>query len=229
MAARLAACYAPSLASDITLVCEGEYFFVHKAILCDKSPIMALCIANVCVYEVTDFRPFILKCLLDYMYYGDYDQTPTPSPESIKYMQDNSDDGNLDEFEAMAFALADSWVYHGLVRCIGDRFGVTILADLAMIRLVGLVNDDWSAEAFRELLYETAHKSDNPEYQDYLVHKASEYICELRPIGFFSWKPCKDSVLGAMVLWIETEDPFPPRSSQALSDSVLRPASPRAP
>ncbi|KAI0813169.1 BTB/POZ protein [Xylaria sp. FL0064] len=70
--------------SDLTLVCKGRQFYVHKNIVCSQSPVINAAIngrfmeTRINTIEV-DFDLDVLQCTLDYMYKGSYAATP-PSP-----------------------------------------------------------------------------------------------------------------------------------------------------
>ncbi|KAI1751274.1 BTB/POZ protein [Xylaria castorea] len=171
--------------SDLTLVCEGQEFQVHKAIVCAQSPVLATALkggfkeAKTNTFHVADFDPTTVKCMLDYMYTGKYEQMPPG------FCDDNKDQAQATENDKNKSS-SGTWIYHGLVNCIADYFWLPELAKMATVILDRLTQEDWSEDAFCDLLYGTHGRTRNSNFRIMLATRATDHIGELTARGLFN-------------------------------------------
>ncbi|KAI0554555.1 hypothetical protein F4679DRAFT_596487 [Xylaria curta] len=133
-------------------------------------------------YHVIDFDPTTVKCMIDYMYAGKYGQTPPGS------CGDNKDQAQTieDNKKQCGKSKSEVWIYHGLVNCIADFFGVPELAKMATSILDGLAQNDWSEDAFCSLLYGTLGRTTDEGFRTMLVTRAVDHLGELTARGLFN-------------------------------------------
>ncbi|KAI0858645.1 BTB/POZ protein [Xylaria cubensis] len=164
--------------ADFKIVCKDQEFQVHKIIVCAQSPVIAAALkgyfeeSKTNTYHVTDFDPTIVKCMIDYMYAGEYAQMP---PD---YRSDNKDQAQTTESRV--------WIYHGLVNCIADYFNVPELAEKATSTLDGLIKKHWSEDAFCNLFYETLGRTTDKGFRTMLATGAMDHLDELMARGLFN-------------------------------------------
>ncbi|TRX97131.1 hypothetical protein FHL15_001925 [Xylaria flabelliformis] len=169
--------------ADLKIVCKDQEFQVHKVIVCAQSPVLAAALkgaksltrsqeSKTNTYHVTDFDPTIVKCMIDYMYAGEYSQTP---PD---YRNDSKDQAQTTESKV--------WIYHGLVNCIADYFDVPELAEKATSTLDRLIQKHWSEDAFCNLFYETLGRTTDKGFRTMLATAAMDHLGELTARGLFN-------------------------------------------
>ncbi|KAI1283945.1 hypothetical protein F5Y07DRAFT_407493 [Xylaria sp. FL0933] len=169
--------------SDLTLVCKGRQFYVHKNIVCSQSPVINAAIngrfveARTNTIEV-DFDPDVLQCMLDYMYKGSYAATPrSPADES---QQDES--GN----EPARVTTTDTLLHLVRVNGIADYYGVTGLAESSTSKIYTTLRADWSTDAFCKLLEEFRNLTGDRAVSQLLARIACEKIFDLMDKDLFS-------------------------------------------
>ncbi|KAI0455893.1 hypothetical protein F5B21DRAFT_502917 [Xylaria acuta] len=78
------------------------------------------------------------------------------------------------------------WIYHGLVNCIADYFCLPGLAKMATAMLDRLTQEDWSEDAFSDLLYGTHGRTGDKDFRVMLATRATDHIGELTARGLFT-------------------------------------------
>ncbi|KAJ2990351.1 hypothetical protein NUW58_g2997 [Xylaria curta] len=174
--------------SDLTLVCEDQEFQVHKAIVCTQSPVVAAAMkggykeAQTNTFHIADFKPTTVKCMLDYMYTGKYEEVPPGCSDDNKGQDSTSKE------------ISATWLYHGLVNCIADYFRLPGLASLATVTLDKLIHKDWSAAAFCCLLSGTREKTGDDDFRVMMAARAADHIGELLAWDLFDGSDPNDDM-----------------------------------
>ncbi|KAI1156349.1 hypothetical protein F4825DRAFT_446541 [Nemania diffusa] len=151
--------------SDFTIVCEGEEFRVHKAIVCPQSPVIAAALksefkeAGTNTMEV-NFDAGTLECMLDFIYTGRYSDTPfqptqlaQPTSTSAGNQPAESTANNEGEnTPATLPTISDILIHHACVNIIANYYGVSDLAKTSANRIQTVLQSTWSADAFCELI-----------------------------------------------------------------------------
>ncbi|KAI8945265.1 hypothetical protein F4801DRAFT_584573 [Xylaria longipes] len=157
--------------SDLTLVCEDQEFRVHKNIE-----------AKTNTFHVAEFDLTTVKCMLDYMYTGKYEQMPPGCCDKDKDQAQTTENGKNDSVKNNN----ETWIYHGPVNCIADCFDLPELAKMATATLERLTQEDWSEDAFCDLLHRTHSRTGDIGYRDMLATRAADRISELIERGLFN-------------------------------------------
>ncbi|KAI1200359.1 BTB/POZ protein [Nemania serpens] len=173
--------------SDFTLVCEDQKFRVHKSIVCAQCPVFAAATkggfkeAETNTFHVVDFKPVTLKCMLQYMYTGKYEEKPhcCPNDNVQEPSQENDNDDSTKN-------ISERWIHHGLVNCIADFFRLPELAKMSVATLDEITQKDWSANAFCDLLYATLGKTGDQGFHLLLATRAADHIDHLTAMGLFN-------------------------------------------
>ncbi|KAI0405966.1 hypothetical protein F4802DRAFT_596639 [Xylaria palmicola] len=174
--------------SDLTIMCEGQEFHVHKAIVCTQSPIIAAAMksnfkeAKTNTIEV-NFDLITLKCMLDYLYKGDYEEKPTgfakplsststlPGPASITPQQGSKEPPDT--------SINDILLYHAYVNFIADYYAVGGLSQMTLTKLKKVLDENWSGKVFYEFLKQTKDRIGDNNLRQLLVDMAASHIVEL--------------------------------------------------
>ncbi|KAI0474416.1 BTB/POZ protein [Xylaria cf. heliscus] len=173
--------------SDLTLLCEDQEFRVHKNIVCSQSPVLAAAFkggfqeSKTNEFHVVDFSPTTLKCMIDYMYTRGYKKMPDGCRNDGK---DQAQTTNNDKHTSTK--IAETWIYHGRVNCIADYFCLPELAKMATTTLDRLTKENWSEDAFCDLLDEIHGKTGDNGFRDMLAQRATDHISELTARGLFN-------------------------------------------
>ncbi|KAI1126471.1 hypothetical protein F5Y10DRAFT_267133 [Nemania abortiva] len=185
--------------SDFTIECEGQEFRVHKNIVCPQSPVIAAAMnghfkeAKTDVFHVVEFTPATVKCMLDYMYTGKYEDMPPGCPKDNKDQEPTAESDN--NHSAKITSPSRIWVHHGLVNCIADFFVIPDLAKMSIAAVHKLTHTDhWSADAFCDLLYATIEKTGDCNFRCLLATRAADHIGELTQRGLFNGSDLSDEI-----------------------------------
>ncbi|KAI0554552.1 hypothetical protein F4679DRAFT_579577 [Xylaria curta] len=155
--------------SDFTLVCKGQEFRVHKSIICPQSSVIAAALksefkeAKTNTIEV-NFEPAILKCMLDYMYTGNYEDPAKP----VQPLQD------AQPFQPSQTAQTAQPISRGSP------------AKLSATKIGELLYKRWSADAFCDLVRESKGSTGDKNLQEVLTRSAVSHMFELMSKNLFS-------------------------------------------
>ncbi|KAI0424161.1 hypothetical protein F5Y09DRAFT_348008 [Xylaria sp. FL1042] len=183
--------------SDLTLVCKGEEFRVHKAIVCSQSPMIATAVAGhfkearTATMEV-DFDLEILKCMLDYMYKGKYDTTPARPTQPTQPVQSTQDAESSEASPAKESkqkdcpTIDDILLHNARVNGIADYYGVADLANLSASTISQVLEKNWSADRFCNLIQKIAGLTADENIRQSLARAATLHVTDLLDEDVFS-------------------------------------------
>ncbi|KAI0114525.1 BTB/POZ protein [Nemania sp. FL0031] len=189
--------------SDLTIVCKDHEFRVHKSIVCAQSPVLAAAMkgpfkeASTNTFHVEEFGPSTVKCMLYYMYTGKYVEKPPSSLENIDDQVSESTSGS--DNNCSAETRSRTWVHHGLLTCIADFFDVPDLRKMSIAALDKLIQDDWSADAFCDLLCKTIDRTSDHDFYFLLATRAADHLGELTKRELFSGSDPSDELAPAVL------------------------------
>ncbi|KAI0206920.1 hypothetical protein F4808DRAFT_405813 [Astrocystis sublimbata] len=178
--------------SDLTLLCEDQEFRVHKSVVCILSPVIAASMkegfteAKTSTLKV-EFDAKILKCMLDFMYMGTYEYAPQGSEPTSSEGGNPQAQGNSTDTQAkQALILSDSLIHHAKVNSIADYYGLATLATFSVNEIEKLLTENWSADAFCDLLQEAIGSTGDKGFRQSIVKWASNNVFELMDKDLFS-------------------------------------------
>ncbi|KAI1113037.1 BTB/POZ protein [Nemania sp. NC0429] len=175
--------------SDFILVCGDEKFSVHKNIVCAQSPVIAAAMegqfmeAETNIFQVNDFKPVTLECMVQYMYTGKYEEKPLCRRNDEQNEEPNMES---DSDHSADRSISERWIHHGLVNCIADFFHLPALAKMSIATLDEITQEEWSAGAFRDLLCETLGKTGDKDFHHLLATRAADHIGPHTEMGLFN-------------------------------------------
>ncbi|KAI0442418.1 BTB/POZ protein [Xylaria telfairii] len=174
--------------SDLTLVCEDQEFQVHKGIVCSQSPVLDAALkgnfqeAKTNTFHVVTFNPTTVKCMLDYMYTGNYAQTPSSCCNESKDQAQTTENDK----DCSVKSDTETWLHHGFVNCVADYFCVPELAKMAVAALDKLTREHWSEDAFCDLMYGTHGRTGDDGFRVMMATRAVDHLGELTARGLFN-------------------------------------------
>ncbi|KAI0509421.1 hypothetical protein F5B22DRAFT_658171 [Xylaria bambusicola] len=177
--------------SDLTLMCKGREFKVHKAIVCTQSPIIDRMIKSKLKEAQTNtievkFELHILKCMLNYMYTTDY-KVELPSTEENSKQEASAQPAANKRVQVFP-TTAEVLLYHAHVNDIAEYYDVTDLAVLSAERIACLLQKPFSAETFCDFIEKTEGLTGDQNLQQKLTAIAASNIVALLEKDFFSTK-----------------------------------------
>ncbi|KAI1751272.1 hypothetical protein F4782DRAFT_547687 [Xylaria castorea] len=206
--------------SDLTLVCEGREFRVHKAIICMQSPVIATALKSKFKEAETNTMEVIfpftaMKRMLHYMYTGDYAVESTEHVSLPQSVQPNPANGSEQlaqsaqitdgEEQPTATTVSEALICHARVNSIADYYDVKGLAKLSANRILKLLSERWSADAFCDLI-EAVGSTGDKHLREVIVHAAAVNVSELVRKDIFSEGMVANDI-AAEVLKVSTENP----------------------
>ncbi|KAE8355900.1 hypothetical protein BDV28DRAFT_145699 [Aspergillus coremiiformis] len=140
--------------SDLTLICQGKQFRVHKAVICSQSPVLAAaCDGNFQealsgTIDVTQFDTSTVDCMIQFLYAGEYDCSRAAERTCPA-------DGTMDEDLAQAISgstMAVMLLPHIHVAAIADYYNVSALKENVNERIAQIFGSHWSSKGFAALV-----------------------------------------------------------------------------
>ncbi|KAI0160590.1 hypothetical protein GGR57DRAFT_519466 [Xylariaceae sp. FL1272] len=174
--------------SDLTLECEnGAVFNAHKAIVCLHSPVIARALSGEFIEAKTDtikidFDIGSVKCLIDFMYMGDYSLTSNSASnilerddEPTTEVPNGNDNGNTD----LQPSTTESLICHARMNNVADYYDIASLATLSREKIENILKTEWSVEYYPAFLRKTIHMTNDREFFRLLGSYAVKHIDEL--------------------------------------------------
>ncbi|KAI1420403.1 hypothetical protein F5Y12DRAFT_719579 [Xylaria sp. FL1777] len=178
--------------SDFTLICHGQKFGLHKAIVCLQSSVMANNLrsgpgeatANI-LYFPFDIES--VKRLLEFMYTGDYKLSPDPALEllslgmsrdsGVEFAIDSPKSGSNNGRDDLSSA-PGGLACHARMDSIASYYDIPPLGALAISKINKALANEWSADSFCDLVRDSLD-STSDQYHRMLAAKAVEHVDEL--------------------------------------------------
>ncbi|KAI1358909.1 hypothetical protein F5Y08DRAFT_350156 [Xylaria arbuscula] len=149
--------------SDLTIVCQGVEFAAHRFTVCAHSQVLTAALAGNFSEAKSktinmDFDLNSVKRFLEFLYTGDYHETPDP---------------------------ALSWICHCRMNSVADYYNVARLSAISLAKLEGGLRSEWCAKSFCALLLECLNKIGNRDTLCLLGNIAAEHYDELATFQLF--------------------------------------------
>lgn len=158
--------------TDLTIVCQGREFRVHKAILCPQSDVISkICNIDMLekrtgVIEHKEFDAETVERMIEFAYKKDYDATRRPRYEPVQQLEDpivnmdslaiedTSTTGGvtlpqndaeamvLDDNEPAELTTTDKWVIHARVHGLAEYYDMPELRDHTYDRFMSVANHE---------------------------------------------------------------------------------------
>ncbi|KAI0420643.1 hypothetical protein F5X98DRAFT_371620 [Xylaria grammica] len=190
--------------SDLTLVCHGQKYGLHKAIVCSQSAVMASDLRGGVREATTNFlhAPFdteSIKRLIEFLYTGDYQLSPDPALDllSSSMSRDSGVDFDTDsdspkpdpstdkDEPGTPSSVPEGLACHARMDSIASYYDIPALTALARAKVDEILVHAWSADAFCALLASSPDATGDREYYRLLAGKAVEHADELAARGAF--------------------------------------------
>ncbi|TFB05534.1 hypothetical protein CCMA1212_003178 [Trichoderma ghanense] len=151
--------------SDLTVVCRGTEFKLHKVIACLQSPVFLAAVnsdfqeGRTGVIKIDQFDPETVRRLVEFLYTGDYDrqpQEPQPAQEQTQ-----------------------GTVLHVRVNAIADYYGVKALGHLATQKVKQAFQDNWDPKTFMITAKEALGASGDKTLHDSMARIAAQNMTDL--------------------------------------------------
>ncbi|KAL7792146.1 hypothetical protein V8C37DRAFT_380910 [Trichoderma ceciliae] len=164
--------------SDLTLVCQGQDFKIHKLVACPQSPVFAAAVkgefkeAQTGVIHIELFDSETVRRMVEFLYTGNYDnqsqeqsKAVTAAPRGVKSQHEDSSAPKATGANPPVATLvpAEDMLHHVRVNAIADYYGIQGLTLLANQKIQEAYQSKWDATAFlglaKEALSVTGDKS----------------------------------------------------------------------
>ncbi|KAL6891720.1 BTB/POZ protein [Trichoderma longibrachiatum] len=162
--------------SDLTVVCRGTEFKLHKVIACLQSPVFLAAVnsdfqeGRTGVIKIDQFDPETVRRLVEFLYTGDYDRLPQ-EPQPV-----------LEEQTQGAVTIdpdTPSTVLHVRVNAIADYYGVKALGHLATHKVQQAFQDKWDPKTFMITAKEALGASGDKALHDSMARIAAQNMTDL--------------------------------------------------
>ncbi|KAL7810873.1 BTB/POZ protein [Trichoderma gracile] len=152
--------------SDLTVVCRGTEFKLHKIIACLQSPVFLAAVnsdfqeGRTGVIKIDQFDPETVRCLVEFLYTGDYDSQPHQELQPVQEQTRGT-------------------VLHVRVNAIADYYGVKALGHLATQKVEQAFQDKWDPKVFLITAKEALGASGDKTLHDSMAKIAAENMTAL--------------------------------------------------
>ncbi|EHK24280.1 uncharacterized protein TRIVIDRAFT_54366 [Trichoderma virens Gv29-8] len=146
--------------SDLTLVCQGKEFKIHKVVACPQSPVFSAAVSGefkesqTGVIEIELFDSETVRRMVEFLYTGNYDCN---QPQ-----EQNTDT-----------------LTHVRVNAIADYYGIHRLTLLANQKIQQVYQDKWNAKAFLASTREALDNTGDKKLHSVMALLAAQHLEEL--------------------------------------------------
>ncbi|RFU76155.1 hypothetical protein TARUN_6097 [Trichoderma arundinaceum] len=174
--------------SDLTFVCQGQEFKIHKLVVCSQSPVLAAAIkgqfkeAQTGVIQIDGFDVETVRRMVEFLYMGDYDiQHPEEDKAVTAAPSGANEEVNLDPEATSTAPLvpAQDTLHHVRVNAIADYYDVQGLALLATQKIRLAYQSNWDAKAFLSSAIEALGATGDESLHGMLALLAAQNLEEL--------------------------------------------------
>ncbi|KAL6699148.1 hypothetical protein J3F84DRAFT_365053 [Trichoderma pleuroticola] len=184
--------------SDLTLVCQGKEFKIHKVVACPQSPVLSAAISGefkesqTGVVQIELFDSETVRRMVDFLYTGNYDCGYPPSqntagthavtPAAVKSTSTStpaSKTTNTTLPAPVASASTQDTLAHVRVNAIADYYGIQGLTLLANQKIQQAYQAKWDAKAFLTSAKETLDNTGDKKLHGMMALLAAQHLEEL--------------------------------------------------
>ncbi|KAL7929631.1 BTB/POZ protein [Trichoderma chlorosporum] len=186
--------------SDLTLICQGKEFKIHKVVACPQSPVFSAAVSGefkeskTGVIEIELFDSETVRRMVEFLYTGNYDcdqppkqktaTTDAASPAAtVKTAKTASCPLSTTSKEALpappATASTHETLTHVRVNAIADYYGIHGLTLLANQKIQQAYQSKWDAQAFLTSAKETLDNSGDKKLHNMMALLAAQNLEEL--------------------------------------------------
>lgn len=208
--------------SDLKLVCQGQEFKVHKAIVCTQSPVLAAALnggfqeAATDTININEFDAGTVKRMVVFMYGEDYgDDAKERGLENV-LEPENAEVGivNQDGDESSSLPTStppnpllpttlptttEILLHHVKVNAIADYYDMPPLKQLANAKIQNILETNWSANNFSDVVKEAFNSTSDTALHEIITSTAIAHIEELiEHEDFMAVKVISDFALGIL-------------------------------
>ncbi|KAJ3454150.1 hypothetical protein MRS44_018044 [Fusarium solani] len=179
--------------SDFTLVCQEQQFYLHKAIVCPQSPVIAAALqrefqeARTKVLNVEAFDVATLRRMVNFMYTGEYEVgymletscSATDHETEVSRPRVDVTEWHPPHQQTERTEVTEALLCHVRVNAIADYYNIPKLAQLANSKIQSILRDCWSAESFSHVVKEVSASTGDVALHDIITSTAAYHIEEL--------------------------------------------------
>ncbi|KAH6952495.1 hypothetical protein BKA56DRAFT_504789 [Ilyonectria sp. MPI-CAGE-AT-0026] len=179
--------------SDFTLVCQGQQFYLHQAIICPQSPVIAGALqgefqeARTKVLNVEAFDLATVRRMVTFMYTEEYEvgsvdetsgSTTDHEPEVLQPEVDVSG-WHPPHQQPERTEVTEALLCHVRVNAIADCYNIPKLTQQANSKIQCILRDSWQAESFSHVVKEVLSSTGDAILQEDMTSTAADHIGEL--------------------------------------------------
>ncbi|KAF4632577.1 hypothetical protein G7Y89_g5550 [Cudoniella acicularis] len=183
--------------SDLKLVCQGQEFKVHKAIVCTQSPVLAAASngsfqeAATNTINIDEFDAGTVKRMVVFMYGEDYDEDTRergldsvfePKNEEVGIVNQDNEGSSLltsTPFNLLLPMTTEILLRHIKVNAIADYYDIPQLKRLANTKIQNFLETNWSANNFSAVVEEAFNSTSDTALHKIITSTAAAHIEEL--------------------------------------------------
>ncbi|UKZ80326.1 hypothetical protein TrVFT333_008084 [Trichoderma virens FT-333] len=185
--------------SDLTLVCQGKEFKIHKVVACPQSPVFSAAVSGefkesqTGVIEIELFDSETVRRMVEFLYTGNYDcnqpqeqntaaTTDAATPTTVKSTSSSSStttDVALPVPTAATTTSTQDTLTHVRVNAIADYYGIHRLTLLANQKIQQVYQDKWNAKAFLASTREALDNTGDKKLHSVMALLAAQHLEEL--------------------------------------------------
>ncbi|KAH8663696.1 BTB/POZ protein [Tricladium varicosporioides] len=173
--------------SDLKLVCQGQEFKVHKAIVCIQSPVLAAACdsgfqeATTNVVNIDEFDARTVRRMVEFMYTKEYN-------DRVEQVSENTGA----EYQGSSSLLASTPTTTEILLChvhmnaIADYYDIPQLKQLANTKIQPLLENTWSPDNFSDIVREVFNSTSDTALRKIMASTAATHMEELVELEDFA-------------------------------------------
>ncbi|KAJ3545343.1 hypothetical protein NM208_g2557 [Fusarium decemcellulare] len=185
--------------SDLTLICQGKQFHLHKSLVCSQSPVIATILekefknSQASVLHITEFDLATVECMVEFLYSEDY----AINGASLQKVSTNAwtlpanvasstgADGKIvvtaqpQNGSLPPQILRQILLCHVDVNAIGHHFKLPKLCQKALTYIETMLRDGSSLAVFSDVAIAAYKSSDDEKLHDFISSFATKHLDEL--------------------------------------------------
>ncbi|KAL5091713.1 hypothetical protein Trisim1_002927 [Trichoderma cf. simile WF8] len=177
--------------SDLTLVCEGKEFKIHKVVACPQSPVLSAAVSGefkesqTGIVQIELFDSETVRRMVEFLYTGNYDCNHPPNPPKQNYFVGSIQDVTPAKSTSsavpvpVAAASTPDTLIHVRVNAIADYYGIQGLTLLANQKIQQAYQAKWDAKAFLTSAKEALDNTGDKKLHGMMALLAAQHLEEL--------------------------------------------------